>query len=498
MNLLSKIQTATNENTIQKTITSVLIDFFGIYNKDYKGELLKVSNKNDFLLTEFKLKEDFSKPLVRAEVILKSVFYMKKLETEGNILPSILLVADCDEAFILHTNRLNKYLSLDLDWKQSYKNFQEIIIEIAKDEELNSRIWVDNLDEEWKIKNLCYIIEKATETQRKVRIHPLNIHVIFEDFKDRVLKNWKAIGANNSVGVFMSCLLDTENNDLSRRNKDIFMWWNPLTKQDIRIAVNGDLFDAFWNHFDREQYSIKEKEFLISMSDEIIEETNRRFKGEYYTPSIWVKEAHKEIAKVYGEDWKDKYVIWDCACGTGNLTRGYKFKKLYISTLNESDLIQAGYGNEEAIRFQFDFLNDEDSKLPQELRNALEEGKVLFLINPPYGTAGGGATGNKKSKADIAKTKISILMNEEGLDNASEQLYAQFLYKINSYKNFKLGLFSPVLYLTGDSYKNFREKILKDFNFKYGMLFQASHFADVKDNWGIGFTIWDKGEKINV
>ncbi|MCF0124753.1 MAG: Eco57I restriction-modification methylase domain-containing protein [Clostridia bacterium] len=487
MELLNKIQIATNENSIKQIMNSMLKDFFGIYNKDYKGELLKISNKNDFLLTEFKLREDFSKPLERAKVILKAIFYMKKLELEGNILPSVLLVADCDEAFILHTNHLNKYLSLDLDWKQSYKNFPDIMLEIAKDEKLNSKIWVDKLDSEGKIRNLCFVIEKATEIQRKVRIHPFNIHVIFEDFRDRVLKNWKEIGANKAVGIFMSCLLDTENNDLSRRNKDIFMWWNPLTKQDTRVSVNGDLFDAFWNYFDREEYSIKEKKLLISISDEIIEETNRRIKGEYYTPNLWVKEAHNEITKIFGENWKQEYVVWDCACGTGNLTRDYDFKELYISTLNESDLIQAGYRNENAIKFQFDFLNDEDSKLPKGLRDALKTKKVIFLINPPYAQSANVGRGT-------TETKIKELAINEGMKNGVKDLYAQFIFRICKYHeknpNINLAIFSKATYLAGTSFKPFRKKLLNEFDYQYGMLFNASEFSDVSSAWGILFSIW--------
>ena len=61
--------------------------------------------------------------------------------------------------------------------------------------------------------------------------------------------------------------------------------------------------------------------------------------------------------------------ILELACGTGNLTRGYKFKNLFLSTLHQEDLniiTEAGY-NPEAIIFKFDFLNDSLSKLPKEL-----------------------------------------------------------------------------------------------------------------------------------
>ena len=47
--------------------------------------------------------------------------------------------------------------------------------------------------------------------------------------------------------------------------------------------------------------------------------------------------------------------------------------------------------------------------------------------------------------------------------------------------------------MTGSSYNKFREYFLNDFEYVNGFQFQASHFADVSSNWGIGFTIWKSG-----
>jgi hypothetical protein len=48
----------------------------------------------------------------------------------------------------------------------------------------------------------------------------------------------------------------------------------------------------------------------------------RRFHGEFYTPEIWVDEGHRMIEQQFCPNWKDEYVIWDPAYGTGNLTKG--------------------------------------------------------------------------------------------------------------------------------------------------------------------------------
>ena len=105
----------------------------------------------------------------------------------------------------------------------------------------------------------------------------------------------------------------------------------------------------------------------------------RRRTGAFFTPDIWVAEAHKLLAETLGADWKEKFVVWDCACGTANLTRGYKFNSLFLSTLDESDVqtVKDCSYNPEAMLFQYDFLSEMalGGKIPAALREAFEQGK---------------------------------------------------------------------------------------------------------------------------
>ena len=109
--------------------------------------------------------------------------------------------------------------------------------------------------------------------------------------------------------------------------------------------------------------------------------------------------------------------------------------------------------NKEATSFQFDFLNDDLKDLPKGLLEAFEQDKpIIFFINPPYATAG---NRNETSKDGVGKTTQNLLMKKEGWGGCSENLYAQFLYRIYKIKeeynltNINVGLFSPTLYLTG-------------------------------------------------
>jgi hypothetical protein len=188
---------------------------------------------------------------------------------------------------------------------------------------------------------------------------------------------------NEKANLFVQLLVNRDENYLHPVNKRKTI----VTKGFGELSIpDRDGFISFFNHFES-SYSPTQKEKLTSIVDRLVEDVTRRKQGEFFTPTIWVDKAHEYITSVYGENWKDEYVVWDPAWGTGNLTRDYKFKELYVSTLNSSDIEtakQMGY-NPEATKFQFDFLNDEYEFLPKGLRDAIEGGrKIIVLMNPPY------------------------------------------------------------------------------------------------------------------
>ena len=216
-----------------------------------------------------------------------------------------------------------------------------------------------------------------------------------------------------------------------------------------------------------------------------------------------MNKAHTYISNTFGEDWRERFVVWDNSCGTMNLTRDYKFKELYCSTLEQSDIDTANQMNfnMEATKFQYDFLNGDYDVLPEGLRTAIDSGKeILFLINPPY------QDGSELSKEDGTsglKNNIQTKMNKEMLDNGwgkcSKQLYAQFLYRITKFqetnKNVKIALICKPLYFSGSSYEEFRKKFFSSFGYECGFLFEASHFNDVAKGWGISCSLF--GNKPN-
>ena len=459
------------------------------------GKILK-------LIIEYKFNEMLNNPIARAKVLIQVIYYLKKFEQNGLILPNVCMVGDKDECFVMHTNELLKYLDEDVDWETSPSNAAiknpEFVLKISKDENINPFVFV--IDKNFNFEDVANKIKDLAENvKRYVRVTEHNIAIIYDYFCKNVIKNMKKIKSHDLVEIFIGVITNEDEYYQHPTKKNI------LVTPKRNVEINGDGFKSFFGYFQR-NYTPQEKNNFTMIADRLIEDTDRRNSGDFWTPTLFVDYAHKMISEKLGENWRDEYVVWDNCCGSKNLTRDYKFKELYCSTLFDSELKIGERYNKEATSFQFDFLNDEiygkDSlmdvygdKLPKGLKDALLENKpIVFLINPPYATA---ANYGETSKEGCGKTIINKEMVENGYGNSSRNLYAQFLYRIMLLKkqfnltNCYIALYSPTLFLSGPSYKIFRNYFLNEFNFVDAVQFKASHFADVSDSWGISFSIWN-------
>lgn len=458
----------------------------------------KTDNNQELkLLVEYKFDKNFENALDRAKVILQAIYYVKQFELNGKELPNVILIADKNECFVLHTNSIIKYLDCDIDWhiapSTASEKYIDLCIELSNDENINGA-FVYSVDENFSFKVVAdKIKDYADNVKRYVHITEDNIVNIFETFTKKVLSKSVKLSSNDLVGLFIGVISDKVNFYLHPMKK------NTLITSYGEIKVKTDGYNQFINNFSRD-YSVIEKRKFTEISDRLIEDTNRRNKGEFYTPKLFVDYAHKMIEEHLGADWKEKYVVWDNSCGTKNLTKDYNFKELYCSTLENAELEMSKKYNANSTSFVFDFLNDSLEKLPQGLLDAFEQNKpIVFFLNPPYATA---TNRNETSKDEVAKTLMNKTMLENKIGACSQNLYAQFLYRIMIIKqqynltNCYVALFSPTLYLSGGSWKQFRNAWLNNFNYSNGCLFKASHFADCADNWGISFSFWNNGTSV--
>jgi len=475
------------ENSYRQYLTRKISDmiFTSPFGCDGLGESKTFKLR---VLCEFKDELDLTGKVGQVKVLSQTIYYIKKFETAGIMLPTTVFIGDRNECFVIHVNSLFKYLSMDLDWSiapsNAYKNLV-LVNEMLMDENINPHIFsINNIDE--CLNKLKDLTDGVT---RLIPITPHNLTEVFSDFEKNVLSK-NNLNTNQLANLFTQLLINPDDNYLHpvKKRKTI------VTKAFNDVPVKSrEAFTSFFSHFSND-YTPRQKENLTAVVDRLIQDVTRRKQGEFFTPTIWVDKAHEYITSVFGEDWKEKYVVWDPAWGTGNLTRDYKFKELYVSTLNYSDIQtanQMGY-NPEAVKFQFDFLNDDYEFLPQALKNVIEgEKEIIVLMNPPYGTVNdfqnikqdGG-----QSKNMIENTMVKKQMNDDKMGLCVKNLYSQFIYRLTKIGKLNICVFSPPLMYTGLDFEIFRKKVLTHYDFKGGFIMNSSQFADVK-SWGLTFSV---------
>ena len=261
-------------------------------------------------------------------------------------------------------------------------------------------------------------------------------------------------------------------------------------------------YKQFWSIYARppkEEYW----NYIIGRRDLLVPQDIRERKGSYFTPQIWVEKSQQYLADVLGETWQDEYYIWDCCAGTGNLLNGLtNYDRVWASTLDKQDVdvmmdrIDNGWSMAENHVFQFDFLNDDFSKCPEELQEILNDPekrkKLVVYINPPYAEAASRVTvtGKGENKTDVAvqyKT-YSKYLNKIGI--AGRELFAQFFIKIfYEINGCTLAEFSKLKILQAPNFKEFRAAFLA--RLEKSFLVPAYTFDNVKGKFPIGFFIWN-------
>lgn len=492
---INDLVTVVNEMDVQDRYRSAFKKHFKdiIFKSEFRTDGLGYSQKHNLrIIVEQKHKYNFASVIERAKVVAQVIRYVKNIhDNNPKIVPKVAVVGDENECFVIPVKDIINYISLnEYDWSlpPSSMFLDTTLINDLVNDKLLSDLYIYDPNTEFNaVINKILQVNKGVSVPRTLT--EKNIDRVFEYFDKKIVikKLGKKISDNDLVNLFAHIMLHPESVMLNEKTGMLFtgMFKEPLSLSDA-IA-----YKSFISEYSR-KYTPKQKHIFTAMLDRLIQDTTRRKQGEFFTPTIWVNKGHEYITSVYGENWKQEYVVWDPAWGTGNLTRDYKFKELYVSTLNQSDIDtanQMGY-NPEAVKFQYDFLNDEYEKLPEGLRRAIEEGrKIIVLMNPPYGTANENSTEEGKQKAGIADTKVKIQMTEENMGKSKEQLYSQFLYRLMKYDaKINLCMFTPPLYLSGSSFKTIREFLLGKVTFVKGFLMDAANFADVK-SWGLAFSI---------
>jgi hypothetical protein len=140
--------------------------------------------------------------------------------------------------------------------------------------------------------------------------------------------------------------------------------------------------------------------------------------------------------------------------------------------------------------FQFDFLNDDFTKLLKPLQEIInipkKQKKLVIYINPPY-AEGDNVRGIGRKDVHVCKihTKYQTLMAK-----ASSEMFAQFFTRIyQDSPNIILAEFSKLKILQAPNYSDFRSFFRASIE-KFFVV-PADSFDNVKGDFPIGFFIWN-------
>ena len=267
-------------------------------------------------------------------------------------------------------------------------------------------------------------------------------------------------------------------------------------------------YASFWRRYKRPPKR-EYWDFIVSRLDLLVPQDVRERKGAFFTPQKWVQLSQRYLALVLGENWQDEYDVWDCAGGTGNLEVGLTNKyRVWVSTLDQQDVdvmkerIRNGANLLESHVFRFDFLNDSFDKLPQGLKDIIDNPerrrRLIIYINPPYAEVSSKVSddGGLKGKRGVNVTEVQKKYADL-LGTASRELFAQFLLRIAvEIPECVVGQFSKTKHLQGAAFATFRQAF-------YGTLEKcfivpADTFDNVKGLFPIGFFVWRLTERTGI
>lgn len=461
------------------------------------------------LLIECKLDVNMKARADVARVLAQVVFYVQRFAAAGEPLPNVILLADRNECCVLPLAALQGYLADAFDWSLAPSSPDPRLVQ-ALAATLNFVPHVFDIGPRFTIGSVLEAAESlARGATHTIRATLANVGTIFGHWREHVFKG--GLGPVDQVDVFLRCLFDPTDVYLHPKRKGALV----VPGYAEGVQVHADRYVAFFDTF-AQGYKPSEIEAFYAAKDRLIDDDARRRQGAFFTPRIWVDEAHRTIESVLGPTWREDCIVWDPACGTGNLTRDYAFADLILSTAERSDVetIKAQGYNPGASVFQYDFLNPgapspffaegERSTIPPhvdaQLRAAAKAGKrLVFVMNPPYAEDGvAGAKGDTR-KGVATSNAVSAKLRAAKTGRASRQLYAQFMWQAAEvarefgFTMHTVAVFCKPTFMASEAYSAFRARWYSQHAYQAGFMLQASHFADVSGAWGISFTVWSEG-----
>jgi hypothetical protein len=349
--------------------------------------------------------------------------YVQDALNKGEPIPPFLAVIDTEKAALMKTSDVLPFLAKKtVKWgKSASKYTPEALAEISTHIGTHIVSFKIATHEDEFIQT----VKEAIKTGDIIRtqITPDNLKQVFDKWIAMIGSEIEGVGEDDYALLFFA---DIMHDGTFSTHDDL-----PATLMHINGAPafglgntfyklgNKEGYRQFWAIYNRPPKS-EYRNYLLERRDSLIPIDERSFKGAFYTPLNVVDKAYDKLTETLGKNWQKNYLVWDMCCGVGNLeVKHSNPRNIFMSTLDQADVdvMKATKTCPAAHRFQYDYLNDDitddgkidyslTNKVPQELRNAIAEGKkIVVLMNPPYAESGIGiGEGNKTS---VAKTKFA-------------------------------------------------------------------------------------------
>jgi hypothetical protein len=521
-------------------------DYFGAYRYTQLGNIDFViakhvtENSTNLLFEDLEEKYMISILWAEAKAGIKHDIYesfvqliltIGKEKTKDKYLPPKYIGAfDAEKIAFINYHEISDFFTKnDFNWNVSPSNhdtkeFKEVYSRCKEKLEENAILFRYETQSKELKEFIKTNFKLGKDLEEKIPVTKNNFTFVFQRWnevvKQTIAVDWektKKIGII-SADFFLADLL-SENNESLKENlyvvlknksyeleKEVDEYGFEYSRS-VKFIDGQKAHKEFWSIYSRppkEEYW----DYIIGRRDLLVPQDIRERKGSFFTPQIWVEKSQKYLADVLGEYWQDEYYIWDCCAGTGNLLNGLtNYDNVWASTLDKQDVdvmhdrIQNGWKTAENHVFQFDFLNDDLTRCPEELQQILTDEKrrkkLVVYINPPYAEAG-----NKKEIQGTGKNKDSLSISmvatkyADFLGKAKNELYAQFFIRIfYELKGCILGEFSKTKIFQAINFITFRKYFNCDL--KKVFLVPANTFDNVTGEFPIGFFIWNTNDKRN-
>ena len=450
------------------------------------------------------------------------MFYIRAAKKRGEPIPAFLAVIDRDRAAIMPTEKALPLLDdKSIVWPKSGSQ---------ADKQLAAQIapYVQTHIVEYEIAHdeaaFVSAVKDAIKERRIIRtpITPDNLRQVFDRWVTMIGEELGVAAQADYAVLFFADIMHDGTAEAMQQPAGARLLMTAagptfLLGSETYELANDRGYRNFWAIYHRPPEQ-KHRHYLLERRDSLLPVDEQKFKGAYYTPLHIVDKAYDQLRATLGENWQDRYLVWDMCAGVGNLEAKHSnLRNVFMSTLDRADvmIMKSNPAFAGAEIFQYDYLNDDvtdfgdidyglSNKVPAALRQAIADAKnrvqgakpILVLINPPYAEAmsvdnTSSAGENAEIKKGVANTRISHGMN--GLGYASRELFVQFLHRIGAeLPTAALAMFSTLKYVNAPNFAEFRRRWTA--KFLGGFVVHNRAFDGLKGDFPIGFLVWDNAK----